>query len=145
MYDVELFLLTSINCYVTTSVHCLMIWLFYVLAKKKQVNYLCLSLCPNLYLMIFQTSNSLGPLIFYSVTDFFAFALFHFYLFILNRALLHFLDPDKFSSKDSFVQNYNNLGSFNETEVEIVWNIPSLMIVLWIWKWLVCLMFVIAY
>ncbi|GMJ15524.1 chromatin remodeling 5 [Hibiscus trionum] len=32
-------------------------------------------------------------------------------------ALLHFLDPDKFKSKDDFVQNYKNLSSFNEIEV----------------------------
>ncbi|XP_025665762.1 protein CHROMATIN REMODELING 5 isoform X1 [Arachis hypogaea] len=32
-------------------------------------------------------------------------------------ALLHFLDPDKFSSKDDFVQNYKNLSSFNENEL----------------------------
>ncbi|XP_074310601.1 protein CHROMATIN REMODELING 5 [Silene latifolia] len=32
-------------------------------------------------------------------------------------ALLHFLDPDKFSNKDVFVQNYKNLSSFNETEL----------------------------
>ncbi|KAL3529982.1 hypothetical protein ACH5RR_009304 [Cinchona calisaya] len=32
-------------------------------------------------------------------------------------ALLHFLDPDKFSSKDDFVQNYKNLSSFNEIEL----------------------------
>lgn len=33
------------------------------------------------------------------------------------RALLHFLDPVKFNSKDSFVEKYKNLSSFNETEV----------------------------
>jgi hypothetical protein len=33
------------------------------------------------------------------------------------RALLHFLDPDKFRSKDDFVHNYKNLSSFNENEV----------------------------
>lgn len=39
-------------------------------------------------------------------------------LFLLNfRALLHFLDPDKFKNKDDFVQNYKNLSSFNEMEV----------------------------
>ncbi|KAJ9146561.1 hypothetical protein P3X46_028810 [Hevea brasiliensis] len=32
-------------------------------------------------------------------------------------ALLHFLDPDKFRSKDDFVQNYKNLSSFNEIEL----------------------------
>ncbi|GFZ20725.1 chromatin remodeling 5 [Actinidia rufa] len=32
-------------------------------------------------------------------------------------ALLHFLDPDKFKSKDEFVQNYKNLSSFNEIEL----------------------------
>lgn len=32
-------------------------------------------------------------------------------------ALLHFLDPAKFRSKDEFVQNYKNLSSFNETEL----------------------------
>lgn len=32
-------------------------------------------------------------------------------------ALLHFLDPDKFRSKDDFVQNYKNLSSFTETEL----------------------------
>ncbi|PON97641.1 histone H3-K9 methyltransferase [Trema orientale] len=32
-------------------------------------------------------------------------------------ALLHFLDPDKFRSKDDFVQNYKNLSSFNESEL----------------------------
>ncbi|KAL2973168.1 hypothetical protein AAZX31_14G032700 [Glycine max] len=32
-------------------------------------------------------------------------------------ALLHFLDPDKFRSKDEFVQNYKNLSSFNENEL----------------------------
>ncbi|KAE8732378.1 Chromatin remodeling complex subunit isoform 1 [Hibiscus syriacus] len=32
-------------------------------------------------------------------------------------ALLHFLDPDKFKSKDDFVQNYKNLGSFDEIEL----------------------------
>ncbi|XP_060174119.1 protein CHROMATIN REMODELING 5 isoform X2 [Lycium barbarum] len=32
-------------------------------------------------------------------------------------ALLHFLDPDKFKSKDEFVQNYKNLSSFNELEL----------------------------
>ncbi|XP_057954932.1 protein CHROMATIN REMODELING 5 [Malania oleifera] len=32
-------------------------------------------------------------------------------------ALLHFLDPDKFKSKDDFVQNYKNLSSFNENEL----------------------------
>ncbi|XP_062082264.1 protein CHROMATIN REMODELING 5 isoform X3 [Humulus lupulus] len=32
-------------------------------------------------------------------------------------ALLHFLDPDKFRSKDDFVQNYKNLSSFNENEL----------------------------
>lgn len=35
------------------------------------------------------------------------------------RALLHFLDPDKFRSKDDFVQKYKNLSSFNETEVSL--------------------------
>lgn len=34
-----------------------------------------------------------------------------------HRALLHFLDANKFSSKDEFVQNYKNLSSFNEIEV----------------------------
>ncbi|KAF5767792.1 putative DNA helicase chromatin remodeling SNF2 family [Helianthus annuus] len=32
-------------------------------------------------------------------------------------ALLHFLDSDKFHSKDEFVQNYKNLGSFDEIEL----------------------------
>ncbi|XP_027343155.1 protein CHROMATIN REMODELING 5-like [Abrus precatorius] len=32
-------------------------------------------------------------------------------------ALLHFLDPDKFKSKDEFVENYKNLSSFNENEL----------------------------
>ncbi|KAJ7965012.1 chromatin remodeling 5 [Quillaja saponaria] len=32
-------------------------------------------------------------------------------------ALLHFLDPDKFKSRDDFVQNYKNLSSFNEMEL----------------------------
>ncbi|CAM9002832.1 unnamed protein product [Rhodiola kirilowii] len=32
-------------------------------------------------------------------------------------ALLHFLDPNKFRSKDVFVQNYKNLSSFNEKEL----------------------------
>lgn len=32
-------------------------------------------------------------------------------------ALLHFLDPHKFKSKDDFVQNYKNLSSFNEIEL----------------------------
>ncbi|XP_061342770.1 protein CHROMATIN REMODELING 5-like isoform X2 [Gastrolobium bilobum] len=32
-------------------------------------------------------------------------------------ALLHFLDPNKFNSKDDFVQNYKNLSSFNENEL----------------------------
>ncbi|KAH9790086.1 protein chromatin remodeling 5 [Citrus sinensis] len=32
-------------------------------------------------------------------------------------ALLHFLDHDKFKSKDDFVQNYKNLSSFNENEL----------------------------
>ncbi|KAI9402329.1 hypothetical protein POPTR_001G253400v4 [Populus trichocarpa] len=32
-------------------------------------------------------------------------------------ALLHFLDPDKFRSKDDFIQNYKNLSSFNEIEL----------------------------
>lgn len=35
------------------------------------------------------------------------------------RALLHFLDPHKFSSKEDFVENYKNLSSFNEIEVII--------------------------
>ncbi|XP_062080920.1 protein CHROMATIN REMODELING 5-like [Humulus lupulus] len=35
-------------------------------------------------------------------------------------ALLHFLDPDKFRSKDDFVKNYKNLGSFNENEVSLL-------------------------
>lgn len=37
----------------------------------------------------------------------------------LNRALLHFLDHDKFKSKDDFIQNYKNLSSFNENEVQV--------------------------
>ncbi|XP_047321306.1 protein CHROMATIN REMODELING 5 isoform X2 [Impatiens glandulifera] len=32
-------------------------------------------------------------------------------------ALLHFLDPHKFRSKDDFIQNYKNLSSFNENEL----------------------------
>ncbi|KAL5831735.1 hypothetical protein ACOSQ4_017089 [Xanthoceras sorbifolium] len=32
-------------------------------------------------------------------------------------ALLHFLDTEKFKSKDEFVQNYKNLSSFNENEL----------------------------
>ncbi|KAK8595957.1 hypothetical protein V6N13_000626 [Hibiscus sabdariffa] len=32
-------------------------------------------------------------------------------------ALLHFLDPHKFESKDDFVQSYKNLSSFNENEL----------------------------
>ncbi|KAL1832124.1 hypothetical protein ACET3Z_001775 [Daucus carota] len=32
-------------------------------------------------------------------------------------ALLHFLDSNKFKSKDEFVQNYKNLSSFNENEL----------------------------
>ncbi|CAH9070585.1 unnamed protein product [Cuscuta europaea] len=32
-------------------------------------------------------------------------------------ALLHFLDRDKFKSKDDFIQNYKNLSSFNENEL----------------------------
>lgn len=32
-------------------------------------------------------------------------------------ALLHFLDPHKFRSKDDFVENYKNLSSFNENEL----------------------------
>lgn len=35
-----------------------------------------------------------------------------------DRALLHFLDPGKFSSKDDFVEKYKNLSSFNEFEVQ---------------------------
>ena len=34
-----------------------------------------------------------------------------------HRALLHFLDTDKFKNKEDFIQNYKNLSSFNETEV----------------------------
>ncbi|KAI7751444.1 hypothetical protein M8C21_020384 [Ambrosia artemisiifolia] len=34
-----------------------------------------------------------------------------------DLALLHFLDSDKFHSKDEFVQNYKNLGAFNEIEL----------------------------
>ncbi|KAL8140178.1 hypothetical protein V2J09_006199 [Rumex salicifolius] len=33
------------------------------------------------------------------------------------RALLHFLDHDKFKNRDDFVQNYKNLSSFNEIEL----------------------------
>lgn len=48
------------------------------------------------------------------------------------RALLHFLDPDKFRSKDEFVQNYKNLSSFNENEVYVVidtiYFFPSLLL-----------------
>lgn len=40
-------------------------------------------------------------------------------LYDLNRALLHFLDHDKFKSKDDFIQNYKNLSSFNENEVQV--------------------------
>ncbi|XP_074582487.1 protein CHROMATIN REMODELING 5 [Curcuma longa] len=32
-------------------------------------------------------------------------------------ALLHFLDPEKFSSKDDFVEKYKNLSSFNEIQL----------------------------
>ncbi|KAK7300222.1 hypothetical protein RJT34_11062 [Clitoria ternatea] len=32
-------------------------------------------------------------------------------------ALLHFLDSDKFRSKEEFIQNYKNLSSFNENEL----------------------------
>ncbi|KAK8958001.1 CHD3-type chromatin-remodeling factor PICKLE [Platanthera zijinensis] len=32
-------------------------------------------------------------------------------------ALLHFLDPGKFSSKEDFIENYKNLSSFNEFEL----------------------------
>ncbi|RAL38980.1 hypothetical protein DM860_014806 [Cuscuta australis] len=32
-------------------------------------------------------------------------------------ALLHFLDRDKFKSKEDFIQNYKNLSSFNENEL----------------------------
>ncbi|XP_022985556.1 protein CHROMATIN REMODELING 5-like isoform X2 [Cucurbita maxima] len=32
-------------------------------------------------------------------------------------ALLHFLDPDKFKSKDDFIYNYKNLSSFDENEL----------------------------
>lgn len=32
-------------------------------------------------------------------------------------ALLHFLDPDKFKSKDDFIHNYKNLSSFDEIEL----------------------------
>lgn len=45
------------------------------------------------------------------------------------RALLHFLDPDKFRSKDDFVQKYKNLSSFNETEVSL-----SVFIFLFSWS-----------
>lgn len=41
-----------------------------------------------------------------------------------DRALLHFLDPDKFKSKDDFVHNYKNLSSFNEIEVELYIYLP---------------------
>ena len=37
--------------------------------------------------------------------------------FVSHRALLHFLDPDKFKSKDDFIYNYKNLSSFDENEV----------------------------
>jgi hypothetical protein len=40
-----------------------------------------------------------------------------FFYFAFCRALLHFLDPVKFNSKDTFVERYKNLSSFNETEV----------------------------
>jgi hypothetical protein len=33
------------------------------------------------------------------------------------RALLHFLDPEKFRSKDEFTEKYKNLSSFDEKEV----------------------------
>ena len=33
------------------------------------------------------------------------------------RALLHFLDGEKFKSKDDFVERYKNLNSFDEVEV----------------------------
>lgn len=41
-----------------------------------------------------------------------------------DRALLHFLDPDKFKSKDDFVHNYKNLSSFNEIEVQLYIYLP---------------------
>jgi chromodomain-helicase-DNA-binding protein 1 len=36
---------------------------------------------------------------------------------MLDRALLHFLDHDKFRSKEEFIERYKNLSSFNEIEV----------------------------
>lgn len=51
---------------------------------------------------------------------FFVLRLWCMFVFIYHtncRALLHFLDPDKFRSKDEFVQKYKNLSSFNEIEV----------------------------
>jgi hypothetical protein len=37
--------------------------------------------------------------------------------FLDPRALLHFLDPEKFRSKDEFTEKYKNLSSFDEKEV----------------------------
>lgn len=36
---------------------------------------------------------------------------------VLARALLHFLDSDKFKSKEQFTEHYKNLSSFDEKEV----------------------------
>lgn len=40
---------------------------------------------------------------------------------LIFRALLHFLDGEKFRSKEEFVERYKNLNTFDEVEVSKFW------------------------
>lgn len=64
----------------------------------------CFLLLPSIYII---NTNGL----------FFSSYFVSFSYLIFGRALLHFLDHDKFRSKEEFVERYKNLSSFDEIEV----------------------------
>lgn len=57
---------------------------------------------------------------------------------VLARALLHFLDSDKFKSKEQFTEHYKNLSSFDEKEVCChLWWQWTLVAEIFAWLWIV--------
>lgn len=142
-FKVPLFLLTSLSCPTIRNLLGSYLIEFFVLVPSSCLPLPCLSLfgiwdsawgirchsCDNVVLFIpihklvwcfafersvFLIQSRLLP--FYHMSFMFLYV-FHLFLFPF-RALLHFLDPEKFKSKDDFVQNYKNLSSFNENEVQ---------------------------
>lgn len=61
-----------------------------------------------------------------------------YWFYVLARALLHFLDSDKFKSKEQFTEHYKNLSSFDEKEVCCnLWWWWTLVAAMFPWLWTV--------